>query len=91
MIAFISVFAKVIALTLSVVSFAFLLRAILPLFTSPEDSRIYLFACLVTEPFIIPVRFLLNKFHLFEGTPIDWSFMISYLLLAMIRTLLPVI
>ncbi len=84
------VIAAVIAITLDLASFAFLLRAIMPLFCDVESNRIYLFVCLVTEPFIIPVRFILVKFNLLQGSPIDWSFTISYLLIAFIRVFLPV-
>ncbi len=91
MIVFISVIARVVAITLGVTSFAFLIRALMPLFTEVGGNRFYLFVCLITEPFIIPVRFLLQKFNLLQGSPIDWSFTISYLLLVFIRTLLPVI
>lgn len=85
------VIAAVIAITLDVVSFAFLLRAIMPLFCDVETNKIYLFVCLVTEPFIIPIRALLVKFNWLQGTPFDWSFTITYLLIAFIRILLPVI
>ncbi len=84
------VIAAVIAITLDLASLAFLLRALMPLFCDVESNRIYLFVCLVTEPFIIPVRFILVKFNLLQGSPIDWSFTISYLLIAMIRVFLPV-
>ena len=85
------VLAKIIAITLDVASFAFLLRAIMPIFADVETSRVYLYVCVITEPFIIPVRAILQKFNLLQGTPFDWSFMISYLLLAFVRTFLPVI
>lgn len=91
MIAFISVIANVIAITLDVCSFAFIVRAIMPLFADVESSRVYLFVCVVTEPFIIPVRLIMQKFNILQGSPFDWSFTITYLLFAMLRMLLPVI
>ena len=84
------VIAAIVAIVLDVCSFAMLVRALMPIFFDVENSKVYLFACLITEPFIIPVRFLLVKFNLLQGTPIDWSFTISYLLIAFIRFALPV-
>ena len=91
MITFIQVLATVVAITLDVCSFAFLIRALMPIFTDVGDSKIYLFVCLITEPLIIPVRFLLVKFNLLQNSPIDWSFMLTYLLISVIRMFLPVI
>ena len=85
-----SIAAKLIALTLSAVSFAMMARAILSLLRI-DDGKIYTFFVLVTEPFIIPVRFLLVKFNLLQNSPIDWSFTISYLLIFLIQMTLPII
>ena len=82
------VIAAVIAITLDVASLAFLLRALMPLFCDVETNKIYLFVCIVTEPFIIPVRAILVKFNWLQGSPFDWSFTISYLLIALVRMFL---
>lgn len=82
--------AKLIALTLSIVSFAMLVRAILSLI-GMEDGRLYMFAFFITEPFIIPVRFLLVKFNLLQNSPIDWSFTITYMLIFLVEMTLPII
>jgi uncharacterized protein YggT (Ycf19 family) len=82
------VIAAVIAITLDVASLAFLLRALMPLFCDVETNKIYLFVCLLTEPFIIPVRAILVKFNWLQGSPFDWSFTISYLLIAFVRMFL---
>jgi uncharacterized protein YggT (Ycf19 family) len=82
------VIAAVIAITLDVASLAFLLRALMPLFCDVETNKIYLFVCLLTEPFIIPVRAILVKFNWLQGSPFDWSFTISYLLIALVRMFL---
>ena len=87
----ISTLAKIIAVALDVVSFAMLVRVILSLFPSMQETRFMVFLLCITEPFIAPVRFLLNKFNLFQGTPIDWSFTVTYLIIAILRTALPTI
>lgn len=89
--AVIYVIAAIVAIVLDVCSFAFLLRAIMPIFIDVESSKFYLFVCLITEPFIVPVRFILAKLNLFQGTPFDWSFTISYLVITFIRFSLPIL
>ncbi len=83
--------AKLISILLEVVCTAMLVQALLPLFVSPEDSRLYLFLCALTEPFVMPVRFILNKLGLLDNSPIDWSFVLAYILISIITMLLPVI
>ena len=91
MIVFISVVARVIALTLSALTALMLLRMILSFFVDQEESRLYAFTAYATEPFIAPVRFLLAKFNILQDSPIDWSFSITYLIITMISFFLPVI
>ena len=66
-----------------------LMRVIFSLIDNTGESKISMFLACVTEPFIIPVRFLLVKFNLLQNSPIDWSFTISYFLLVLIRMMLP--
>ena len=91
MIIILSIIARVIALMLSAVTFLMLMRAILSFFVNPEESKLYHFLALATEPFIAPVRFLLVKFNILQNSPIDWSFTITYLLIVLISFFLPVI
>ena len=81
--------ASLVALTLDVVSMAMMLRVIFSLFFDGEDSRLAIFLACITEPFIAPVRFLLVKFNILQDTPIDWSFTVSYLLIILLRLILP--
>lgn len=83
--------AKVVSLTLSAVTTCMLVRALLPLFADVEENRFYALLCVVTEPFIAPIRFLLVKFNLLQDSPIDWSFSITYLLIVIVQTVLPTI
>ena len=69
------------------VQFAMLARAILSWF--PMDSNKFTdFLYTVTEPFIYPVRMLFEKMNWFSGLPIDMSFLVSYILLSVITTVL---
>jgi len=72
---------------LMAVQFAMLARAILSWF--PMDSNKFTdFLYTVTEPFIYPVRMLFEKMNWFSGLPIDMSFLVSYILLSVITTVL---
>jgi uncharacterized protein YggT (Ycf19 family) len=85
------IIAKVTAILLSAVSLAMILRMLMPIFMNVEDNRLYMFCCLISEPFVIPVRYLMVKFNIGQNSPIDWAFCFSYLILSMLQTMLPVI
>lgn len=87
-VAFLEFFASFITITLDVVSIAMLIRMLLPLFMNAEDSKFYLFLAYITEPFIVPVRFLLYKFNILQDSPFDWSFTLSCLIIALLRMFL---
>ncbi len=66
-----------------------LIRALLPFLTFiDEDSAFSDFIYAVTEPVLMPVRALLDRFGIGEGIPIDISFIVTYLLLSLLHTLL---
>ena len=85
------IIAKTVAITLEVVSFAMVVRMLLPFFVDPTESRIYIISCFVTEPFIIPVRAAMEKMNIGQDSPIDWAFSIAYILIWLLRTFLPAI
>ena len=75
-------------LILTAVLFAMILRALLSIFFMGEESKFAMVLYFFTEPFIMPVRLLLEKFNLFQGSPLDVSFFLTSILLAMLQTLL---
>lgn len=83
------IFARTVNLLLSAVSLAMLLRMLLSFFVFDEDSRLLNFLAIVTEPFIAPVRALLIRFNIGQDSPIDWSFSLTYLLIAIAQMFLP--
>lgn len=87
------VIAKTIDVALSAVSVAMLIRAFLPLIMRERvtDSKLYLFVVVVSEPFVLPFRFILYKLNIGQNTPIDLSFTVAYIALMLIRLFLPVI
>lgn len=78
-------------LILSAVLFAMLIRAVLSLFMMGEESKFAMLLYMFTEPFILPVRKILERFNLFQGSPLDVSFFMTTVLLAMLQTLLAAI
>ena len=91
MIEVIYIFAKTVSVTLSVVSVAMLVRMILPWFVDPMESRIYELSCLLTVPFILPVRAFMVRFNIAQDSPIDWAFSIAYILIWLLKNMLPAI
>ena len=82
-------FARLLMILLELVSYAMIVRMLFPFFARVEDSKIYNFVFCVTEPFIVPVRFLLVKLNLLQNSPIDWSFTLTYMIMAFMRVMLP--
>ena len=72
---------------LSVVETAMFIRAILSWFMI-DGGKIMGFLYAITEPFIAPIRALLVKMNWLQGTPIDFSFMITFLLLSIVSLFL---
>ena len=83
------IFARVVSLFLTVSSYGMALRMILPIFVDPEDSRVYAFTCLVSEPIVAPVRTVLFAFGVDDSLPIDLALPAAYLLVFIIQLLLP--
>ena len=90
MITALQIIASFVSVLLDAVMLCMFVRMIMSFF-APEGGRFSMFLACVTEPFIIPVRVLLSKFNILQDSPIDWSFTISYLVLVIVRTLLPMI
>ena len=76
---------------LGVTYYAMLARVFLPFFVNPEESKIYALCAVLTEPVIIPFRFVMMKLNILQDTPIDWSFFIATIGLTILRSLLPAI
>lgn len=66
---------------------AMLARAILSWIPNSFE-RLEDFLFTVTEPFIVPVRMVLERFEAIENLPIDVSFFVTFVLLAVIQGIL---
>ena len=83
----IEVIKSFVLIFLSVVQLAMLLRAILSWFVMGGGTFTnFLYA--ITEPFIVPVRTLFEKMNWLQNSPIDFSFMVTYLLISLLTVFL---
>lgn len=69
---------------LDAVSLAMLLRAIMSLFFMGESSKFGNFLFIVTEPMILPIRALCDRFGWFRGSPLDIPFFLTALSLSVL-------
>ncbi len=75
-------------LFLDIISLAMMLRAILSWIFINGESKIGAFLYVVTEPIIMPIRALCDRFGWFQGVPLDMPFFITIILITVARLLL---
>lgn len=75
-------------LFLEVLLLAMFVRAVMSWFFMGQENRLMSFLCLVTEPVIMPVRRLCDRFGWFNGVPFDMPYLITTLLLSLIVAIL---
>ncbi len=73
---------------LDALMFLLLARVLMGFFTD-EESPLYNFCCIVTEPVVAPVRGLLARIPALEDSPIDFSFMATCLIVSIVQLALP--
>lgn len=76
------VIVQCVLIFIDILSVAMFVRAILSWFTMGEQTRIGAFLYVVTEPVIMPIRALCNRFGLFQGVPLDMPFLITMVMLS---------
>lgn len=82
------VLSATVSYLITAIQFLMFARAILSWLPIDEDNPIVNFLYTVTEPVIMPVRAVIEKFGWFEGMPIDMSFFITFLLLSVLDVIL---
>lgn len=83
--------AKLVSVMLEIVSLAMIVRMLLPIFTNPDDSKLYSLTVLLSEPVVAPIRALLVKYNIGQDSPFDWAFFTAYLLIWILQMILPAI
>lgn len=81
---------KTVSLLLSAMQLLMMLRAVISWLPVDEDSNVVNFLYAMTEPLIVPIRSLLSRFEALDDLPIDISFFIAFMLLSIVRILLPI-
>ncbi|MBR3893953.1 MAG: YggT family protein [Clostridia bacterium] len=81
------VLQRTVDVLISGLQIAMLLRAIFSWFDPMQEGRISTFLLIVTEPVILPIRALCQKMHWFEGLPLDIPFLLTWILLSVLQTL----
>ena len=88
MIQIVYILAATVRAILVVLELLMLGRAVISWLPLPEDSPVEEFLYSVTEPVIMPVRTLCERFGWFESLPIDMPFFITFILLSVLSAIL---
>ena len=82
------VLVQCVLIFIDVASIAMLGRAVLSWFSMGEQTKIGAFLYVITEPLIMPIRALCNRFGWFQGLPLDMPFLFTVVLLSFLGILL---
>ncbi len=83
------VITNIVSLFIAALQLMMMFRAILSWLPVDDDSDVANFLFAMTEPVIWPVRMLLDRFEALRGLPIDISFLVAFLLLGVLQSMLP--
>lgn len=73
---------------IGILQLAMFVRAILSWIPGADENRFGDFLYALTEPFIVPVRAILDRIPFFQGFPLDMSFFFTFILLSILSTIL---
>ena len=88
MTALLYVLAATVRLALDVIYFAMFIYAILSWFMM-EDAPVMRVLSVITAPVIMPVRAITSRIPALQNSPIDFSFLIAFVLLLFVINMLP--
>ncbi|MBR6410999.1 MAG: YggT family protein [Clostridia bacterium] len=80
------ILAKTVLYLLFALELAMLVRSVMSWFLADEENRFGHFLVVITEPVIVPVRLLFNKFNWFQDTPLDVPFLVTFVLLILLQS-----
>ncbi len=75
-------------LFIDIITLALTVRMIMSWIMTESESKLGTFLYVVTEPIIMPIRALCDRFGWFRGMPVDMPFFITALLLLILRVFL---
>ena len=88
---FIEIIKSFVLVFLSALEIAMLIRAVLSWFVMGDGGKFVNFLYAITEPFIAPVRAFLVKMNWLQNSPIDFSFLLTYLIISVLSMILTVV
>lgn len=66
----------------------FIVRAIISWFPMMQTGAVMNFLYSVTEPILAPIRNVLQKIPFLQGLPLDFSVLVAFLLIDILRTII---
>ena len=81
------ILVQFISIFIDVITWAMCIRAVISWFYDGDGAFIRMLY-FITEPVIMPVRLLLAKMNWLQQTPIDFSFILTYVVLFVIQIML---
>ncbi len=88
MTSFLYIFVTTVRVIIGALQLCMFLRAIFSWIMADSDGPLITFLETVTEPVILPVRALCDRFGWFEGMPFDMPFLITFILLSVVNLVL---
>lgn len=85
---FLYIVSGIVSLLLGGVQLCMLVRALCSWLPLDDDNPILQFTYAVTEPLILPIRAILERFEFFASSPLDISFFVTFLLLSFLQSIL---
>ena len=82
------VLATTVSLALNVIYLAMFIYAILSWFVM-EDATVMQVLAVITAPVVVPVRAITSRIPALQNSPVDFSFLIAFVLLLFVINLLP--
>ncbi|MBQ9080739.1 MAG: YggT family protein [Clostridia bacterium] len=70
-----------------VLNTAMFVRAVLSWFPGDDETTLEKFLRIITEPVIMPIRTIFERFGWFQGLPIDISFFVTFILLSVLSVI----
>ena len=88
---FIYVLTTLVNVALSALQLLLIARALLSWMPFDEDSKLICFITMLTEPVVLPLRLIFERFDALADLPIDISCMAAFLILSTVQVLLPTV
>ena len=82
------ILSSTVAVFITALSYLLLARVLLQFFAS-DESPAFQFCYAVTEPLVSPVRDALSKIDSLADSPMDFSYLATFIILTLVRLILP--